>query len=317
VEPSHPQYGEAVEATGRCYLAALAEMRSRGNTNDLLARDAVGYFQKVIGPVGSTYTPASRAAVLALARIYLTEMPGAAIKAGELLAPAIAANADAPAAWQRAAGMLHVAALAAGGNIAGAQQMLSQLPPGDAADGLALVEILQTIKQRAPRADQRKLAEVELASINGLASNQQDLDEATRKQLAGRRVETLIELDRRQEALEELRALAEKHPRDGPIQEDLATLLAKSSERDDREAALVKWRDVAAHCRPGSERWYRAQFALARLQFDLGDITRARATIKRVEAIYPELGGEELRARFLQLLAECEREIAGSPGQKK
>ena len=129
VAPRDPQYAEAVEATGRCYLAALAEMRSRGNANDLLARDAVTYLQKVIGPAGSPYSPASRAAVLALARVYLTEMRGAAAKANELLRPALAANADAPAAWRSAASMLHAAALAAGGDIAAAQRALVDHPP--------------------------------------------------------------------------------------------------------------------------------------------------------------------------------------------
>ena len=211
--------------------------------------------------------------------------------------------------------MLHAAALAAGGDIAAAQRALADHPPGSAADALALIEILQTVQQRAPRADKKKLAEIELAVIANLSSKQPGLDDAARKQLASRRVETLIELDRRPEAVDELHALAEKYPRDGPIQEELAALLAASPDRADRDAALAKWRDVVAHCRPGSQRRYRAQFALARLQLDLGDSTQARSTIKRVEATHPALGGDELKARFLQLLAECEREIAD--GQKK
>jgi tetratricopeptide (TPR) repeat protein len=318
IEPDNPQYAAAVAATGRCYLAALAELRSRRNTNSLLARDAIAYFQTIIGPADRPYDDASREAVLALARIYLLEVPGAARKAEELISAAIDESENAGAEWRNAAGLLQVAALAADGNLAAAEQTLKQLPPADPAAALQLVEMLETVRRRAARADKPKIAEVELAVIAGLSARQQDLDEAGQKQLAGLRVDILASLSRRPEALAELRTLAEKYPRDGAMQEKLATLLAEGEDRESREAALAKWREIAGHTRPGSERWYRAQFASARLQFDLDDSVQARATIKRVEANHPEMGGEELKARFLQLLAECEREIAAAQkaGQK-
>ena len=62
-----------------------------------------------------------------------------------------------------------------------------------------------------------------------------------------------------------------------------------------------------------AERWFRAHLALARLQLGLGSPEQARATIKLVEAAQPEMGGAEMKARFRQLLAECDR----APGRRR
>jgi hypothetical protein len=47
------------------------------------------------------------------------------------------------------------------------------------------------------------------------------------------------------------------------------------------------------------------------LELDLGSPAQARATIKLVEASQPEMGGAEMKARFRQLLAECNQAAPG------
>jgi uncharacterized protein HemY len=145
-----------------------------------------------------------------------------------------------------------------------------------------------------------------LAVIGDALAKQSELDDATIKGLMRQRAETLLESGDRDAALAALRTLADKYPRDGEVQEDLARQLMSSGDDQSRRAALVKWRDIAQHCRSGSARWVRAHFAIARLQLDGGDAGNARATIKLVEAAQPNMGGPEMKARFQQLLAECD-----------
>jgi tetratricopeptide (TPR) repeat protein len=307
VAPEHPQHAEAVAAVGRCYEAALDELRKRGNRNELLAQDATEYLQSVAGTRGKGAAPsdASRAAVVAAARILLKEIPGGGSKAQQLLAAALAADPRAPAEWRRQARSLLVAALAADGKIDQAEKLLAQTPIGTPADALAMVELLAAVSKRAAKDDKPPLAQLELTLIGDALAKGAELDPATVKQLTRRRVETLVDLGQRDEAIAALAALARQYPRDGEIQEQHAQLLTSGGDARSKQAAFTKWREVAAHCRAGSERWFRAHLALARLQLDLGNPAQARATIKMVESSQPAMGGAQMQARFRQLLAEC------------
>ncbi|MGD9720663.1 MAG: hypothetical protein AB7O59_16330 [Pirellulales bacterium] len=309
VRPDFPQYPQAVAAIGRSYEQALAALRDRGNSHELLAQDALRYLESVTGGRGKSPVPADvrRSATLAAARIYLLEMPQGGAKARQLLQTALDGDPQAPADWVRSASALLVPALAADGQYAAAEKQLQQTSIGSAAESLALVEMLTGVSQRAASSDKRGVARLELTAIGDALARRSDLDAAAVKQLTRRQAAVHAELNDPQAALTVLRELARQYPRDGEVQEDLARALAASGDAESRQAALVKWRDVAAHCRPGSERWFRAQFALARLQFDLGHPEQARATIKLVAAGQPEMGGAEMRARFRQLLAECDQ----------
>jgi hypothetical protein len=319
VRPDHAQYAPAVEAVGRCYEAALDELHRRGNRNELLARDAVDYLAGVIGRSSGSrpaQAEARRAAVLAAARIYLRELPAGAAQARQLLSGALAGDAAAPRAWKRAASALLVPALAASGQQAAAQDLLGQIPIGSTSEALAMIDMLAAVKSRAPADSKRALAAIELTVIGDLLAKADQLEPDNIKSLARQRAGTLVDLGRRADAVAELRALAQKYPRDGQAQEDVAALLAEGGDAESLQAALVKWREVATHSRPGSERWFRAHFALARLQLELGSPAKARATIKLVQAGHPNLGGAEMKARFTQLLAECERAPEPQRGEK-
>ncbi len=113
-----------------------------------------------------------------------------------------------------------------------------------------------------------------------------------------------------------LESLAKANPRDGQAQEDLASLLMSGDDDASLKAALTKWREVADNCRPGSPRWFRAHYAIARVQLDLGNVAQARSTLKRVESSNPDLGGAEMKPKFQQLLAECQRPASPRGKQK-
>jgi hypothetical protein len=217
------------------------------------------------------------------------------------------ADSDAPAEWKRAARALLIAALAAGGQAEAAERMLNETPVGTVAEGLELVDVLAAVRSRAPSGAKQPLAELEMAAIDDLLARRDELEPASAKSLARRRVATLVEFGRRDEAVAGLTALAQEFPQDGQLQEDLANFLARGKDEESVRAALAKWRDVVGHCRPGSPRWFRAHLAIARLQLDGGNASQARSTIKLVESSHPDFGSPEMKARYLQLLAECER----------
>jgi hypothetical protein len=310
IGPDHAQYAQAVEATGRCYEAALAEVRRTGNPNELLARDAVEYFKSVIAPAAGgapRSSAAARAATLAAARLYLKELPAGGAEAERLLSAALRDDLDAPPEWKREAEVLRVAALAASGQGPEAARLLKQIPIGTTAEAVSLVELLSATRDRANDNAMRPLAEIELAAIDNLLAKRDELDAETVKRVSQQRIGTLVGLERRSDAIEALKSLAEQYPRDGTLQEQLAELLAGGGDAQSQRAALAKWHEVATHSRPGSPRWFRAHFSIARLQLDLGEPGKARATIRLVEASHADFGGPEMKARFVQLLAESQR----------
>jgi tetratricopeptide (TPR) repeat protein len=301
VKEGDPQFADAVGALARCYDAWLDELAERGDSGERLANDALAHFERVIGRGPKKPTPAARAAVLAAARIWLTEIPSGAMPAERLLREALR-DEQAPDAWKAAAGRLLVPALAAQGKQREAGELVEQLPRASAADQLALLEVLAAVRRRAEPDAAGKLADIELAVQDELLKDRSGLDAAARRAVSRERAAALAAAGRRTEALDALESLATANPRDGETQEALAQLLASGD--DDLEAAIAKWREVATRSRPGTPRWFRAHYELAHTQLRAGHPTDARATIDAVAAKYPDFGGVSWKGRFERLMSE-------------
>ncbi|MEX0677742.1 MAG: tetratricopeptide repeat protein [Pirellulales bacterium] len=305
VKAGDPQFADAVRALGRAYEAWLDELDQRGQSGERLADKALAWLESVTPARGSKPNAATRAATLAAARIWLKEIPAGAMPAERLLRAAIEYDPDAPEDWKTAARRLLVPALAAQGKRAQTDELLEQIPHTSTADALALFQILSDIRRRSSGDEKRKLAEVELGAEDNLLARPGELDAATRRVVTRERAVTLAALGRRKEARAELQALARAFPRDGQTQEELASLLAAGDEND-LEAALAKWSEVAAHSRPGTPRWFRAHYGLARTELNLGQVTAARATIASLASKYPDFGGERMKRQFDDLSAEID-----------
>ena len=78
-----------------------------------------------------------------------------------------------------------------------------------------------------------------------------EINEEQRAALALARMRALVAAGRGSEAATELRQLAADHPRDGRIQEALATALWEAKD----PGALTAWQNVEVKSRSGSERW--------------------------------------------------------------
>jgi hypothetical protein len=69
------------------------------------------------------------------------------------------------------------------------------------------------------------------------------------------------------------------------------------------EKALDQWRNVEARTAPRSDRWFRAKYHVAELQYRLGNKEQAAKMIRLLAVLHPDLGGPELKRRFVELLA--------------
>jgi|GEM_PF-338972 len=307
VKPGDPQYGGAVESLGRSYEAWLAEMQASGADTRELTNQALGALEKVAGTAASRGTKpdaATRGASLALARIWLTQMPGGALPAERQLSGALQANPEAPEAWKVEARRWLVPALVLQGKGGQADALVDELAGGK--QQLALLDTLARVRRTQTDADARlKLAQLELDVQTQLFEQPGDLDGDALRSVRRSHALTLAETGRRQQGLEALQQLAREFPRDGQTSEDLATLLSEGNKAD-QETALTMWTSVARKSRPGTARWFRAHAGLASTQLKLGQSAEARTTIEHVRAKYPSLDGQQ-KAMFDALAAEAGR----------
>jgi tetratricopeptide (TPR) repeat protein len=144
-----------------------------------------------------------------------------------------------------------------------------------------------------------------LRTIDLVAPQTERLSDGDRQSLARWRAESLADAGRREEAREAYGKLAAQYPRDGAIQEGYAVMLREGGDRPSLEAALAAWRQIEKKSPVGSERWFRAKYEVASLQYELGNRAQAAAVIRQLQVLEPELGGEELKGRFLELLEKA------------
>lgn len=165
---------------------------------------------------------------------------------------------------------------------------------------------------RQPPAVRKQLAPLFAAVFEDLPQGWPTVALDARPRLGLAYAHLLIMAEMELEALEWLSTLAREFPEAGDIQEEFALLLSRQGERNRREEALDRFRIIAQHSPEASPRWFRAKYMTAWLHLQLGDPAHALEVIRVLETIHPDLGGGELRDRFLRLKDLCERQAVGS-----
>ena len=152
-----------------------------------------------------------------------------------------------------------------------------------------------------------ELAGLQLRTVELLQPRRAELTGSQRQNLDRLAAEALVNVGRVDEALGAYRQLALALPNDGDVQEGYAKLLSARPDRASLETALAKWRELAKRTPEGTERWFRAKLAVARLHFRMNNKHKAEKMIRLLEVLHPELGGPRMKARFEQLREECRR----------
>ena len=163
---------------------------------------------------------------------------------------------------------------------------------------------LTELSRSAPPDDRRALGKVQASLATTLAAHRQELDEPGRRKLERLTAQAVAASGDAKAASEMFAKLAAAYPKDGDIQEAYGAALLDVGDRPSLDAALAKWREIERNSREGTPRWFRAKYHVALAYVRLGDQRRAGELIKVTQVLYPELGGPELKGRFLELLKQ-------------
>lgn len=308
VSPDDSEHKQAIDAAGRCYRAWIAELRARGRPVDTVAAEAAAWLESlVLGPQGKPpeiWAPLQCQAAVEAGRLWLETVAGPP-RAQRILSAALAGARNPEPAWKAAAEALLVAALAAEGRRQEAAELMARISGGPSEQLLSLVESLGRLGESARPEVRAELAALELRALELLQPRAAQLSETTRRSLERLSAAALADAGRTEQALAAYEALAKAYPRDGKIQEEFARLLSTRSDAASLEAARARWLEILSHCEAGSPRWFRAEYHVTLLDYRLGRRDKALAIIRRLEVLYPSLGGPELKAQFSELAERC------------
>lgn len=294
---------EAVAALVRAYGRWIASQK-RGPQREQTVTDAIEWLEQFIvqgGGQAKAWTPAMYEAALAAARLWLTEMPYGYMQAHDVVTKANEKAAGATPAWRSSMAVVEVAALARQGQVEQATKSLDNVTAGSSEE---LQILLNQLSQALPNAtpDRRQqLARLQLRTVNMLRTHGEQ-SAALRMQLGLTRAHAHLELSQQAEANRVYDEMLTAFPNSAEVREEFAQLLTVSQAAPDRQKALGLWQELARRTKPGTERWFRATYGTARTQLLLGNALAAHQIVMRTQAAYPELGGSQMKAKFLALL---------------
>lgn len=310
VDANQQQYGEALEAIGRCYSFEIAELTARGEASADLATTAADFFaaaaQANATPRATAFDSPRRVAALWAARFWVGHLRTNYDHAAELLTAA-SAGGGVPLEWRSQAVPLLVVALAAQGRYAEAQRLVGEVASASTGETMAMLEGLARIATNATGDTAAAIATIQIDAARQLRSRSQDLDAASERRLDLLLAGALSRVGRDDDAETLFRALAKANPDQGDVQEEFTRWLSSRGDEESMREALMRWGEIERRSRPSTDRWYRARFGQAETMYRLGDKTGALRLIKAMQTLFPKLGGPELKARFEELLAACQQ----------
>ncbi len=318
IAADHERFAAAVPAIARSYESLLAELRAEGKPTLKVASEAAGYFERLVlrgePPTWpERWSPAERSAALAACRFRLDHLTGDASedaktfgRAGQILQAALDGQPAPSVDWKPSAQCLLIVALAGQRQHDKAAELVKDVLATAPATQLDVLRRLADLARAAAADDRRPLGKLQAPIVEALSRRRNDLGDASRKKLDVLSAHAVAAGGDAKTAAEMFAKLARAYPKDGEIQEAYGLALLEVGDRPALDAALAKWREIDRNSRDGTPRWFRAKYHVALAHFRLGDRGRAAQTIKTTQVLYAELGGAELKARFLELLKQCQ-----------
>lgn len=309
ITPDFERFDEVLQALQPCYQSRLDEAGGAGESIEPIAVEAARWFESLVFGANDRppqrWSPRAQQAVLTAAEFWLHDKARGFERAETILEAALRGATNAPDTWRSAAQSLRVCALAGQGRLPEAAAILAQISGGSKDRLLAVLEGLARLAEDATPTVRTELANLQRQTIQLLA---QQPDLLTAEQLATLQrlsARALRDAGRTSDALAAYEQIAQKHPDDGTVQEELAALLTLANDRRSLERALTLWRTIENRSPPATPRWFRAKYSIALLHYRLGNPEQARKMITLVQLLHPELGGTKMKAQFLALLKQC------------
>lgn len=325
VSEKHARHDEAGAGIARCHEKNLLRLRAEGkpttDVEDAAIKQLLPRAQAILQASGGASAPrpddesansrGADAAPLALnvarsellvrlARLLLEKKPADDKTADQLLAIVISQSKERD--WLRAAKQLRVVSLVGQRRIDEADRLIESLDASGPDELLSLLDGLSAVASRSDMATQRFVAELQLRASQALADSPSKLTESQRVRMWRARAEAFAATGQPSKAVAVYQQLVEKSPRDPKLLRMAAELFESLGSTSGDQQAKLAWRKLEGLLKAGSAEWLDARWHVIRCCRKLGENAEADKLLKVTKLLYPDLGGDAMRARFEELL---------------
>jgi tetratricopeptide (TPR) repeat protein len=324
VPEKHTRYDEAGAGIARCHEGNLSRLRAEDKPTTDAEKAAIKQMlpraQAILQASGAASAPRSDdetanrreadAALLArnaarsellvrLARLLLEKRPADDKTADQLLAAVIAQSQERE--WLRAAKQLRVVSLAGRRQIDEADRLIESLEAAGPDELLSLLDGLSAVASRSDVGTQRFVAELQLRASQPLADSPSKLTESQRIRMWRARAEAFSATGQPSKAVAVYQQLIEKSPRDPKLLRTAAESFESMGSPAGNQQAKGAWRKLEGLLKAGSAEWLDARWHVIRCCRKLGENAEADKLLKLTKLLYPDLGGDAMRAKYDEL----------------
>jgi hypothetical protein len=207
----------------------------------------------------------------------------------------------------KSARQLRIVSLAGRSRPREALALLNQLSETSAGDVLLVLDGLTPLARDADERTRHELGNLQLQAAEQLASRRSEMTTAERRRLDRCLAQAYVATNQPRKAMQAYEALAAQSPKDRQLIRTVAELLLECPTRECLVKAKTYWRKLESLEQPGSTTWLEARYQVAHACLELEEFAECGKLLGVTKLLYPELGGEQLRAKFAKLEAELNR----------
>lgn len=307
IPATHTRYDEAWAGIARNHEQHLARLRAENKPTadaesaaikQLLpaAELRISNLKSQISDLKTEISNPQAELLVRFARLLLERQPADYKAADQWLAAVLAQAKDRD--WLKAAEQLRVVSLAGQRRIDEAEKLIGALEESGPDELLTLLDGLAAVAARCDMGTQRLVAELQLRASQALAESPKKLTDAQRLRLWRARAEAFSATGQPTKAVAVYEQLVEKSPRDPKLLRTAAELCESLSSTTGDQHAKTYWRRLEGVLKAGSPEWLDARWHVIRNCRQLGEKAEADKLLKVTKLLYPELGGQAMRARF-------------------
>ncbi len=321
VPESHTRHDDAWAGVARCHEQQIARLRREAKPTAEAETTAVRQLEPVMvmilqasgrtsarrpkdddansrgaGASPLTLSQSQAELLVRLARLLLEQHPADDKVADRLLEFVIAHAVDRE--WLKLAKQLRVVSLAGQRRIDEAERLIESLEAAGPEELLALLDGLSAVAARSDVGTQRLVADLQLRASQTLSDATAKLTEPQRLRLLRARAEAFAATGQPTKAVEIYQQLIEKSPRDAKLLRTAAELSESLLSKQGTQQAKGYWRRLEGLLKAGSLDWLDARRHVIHCCRVLGEQAEADKLLKVTKLLYPDLGGEAMRAKF-------------------
>lgn len=315
VHSDHVRAAVAAAALARCGVLQLLEAREAGRRDVALEKSFLQRLAQKLEQLPETATTWNDAQAEltyhAVKALLLVEPPRLADAERWLnrLEEAVAVDGEDSVSERRAelrqrVGPLRLVVLAGQGKPPVPDQMRKTLFRAGPFELLAIVEELSQFDVRGSETARRNLIETQLTAAEMLDERRSELSSSQQQRLDLALADAYFATTQPTKALAVYQRMLDQSPRDVDMARRVGQALFDRDEPECRALAKTSWQRVERFLKQGSEDWLEARWHVIACCLRLGEREQAQKLLHVTKLLYPQLGGDELRDRFLKLEAQ-------------